>query len=105
MLKRYLLSVACVLSLIACGPRMPDSNVIEGSVSYREKILLPANAIVRVQLQDVAKQDRVMSRARTNGCVDENFALQLQSHPVKNTCCRGGVDYANDEDRVVHATL
>jgi putative lipoprotein len=86
MLKRYLLSVACVLSLIACGPRMPDSNVIEGSVSYREKILLPANAIVRVQLQDVAKQDVAatqLSQVQFPAETGPPYAFELEYFPAQ----------------------
>jgi putative lipoprotein len=33
------------------------SGVIEGSVTYRERMLLPPNAVVEVQLEDISRAD------------------------------------------------
>lgn len=34
-----------------------DLNVISGSVAYRERIAMPADAVITVQLLDISKQD------------------------------------------------
>ncbi|HTL87910.1 MAG TPA: YbaY family lipoprotein [Leptolyngbya sp.] len=38
-------------------PEMAETQIVSGSVSYRQRIALPPNATVRVQLQDVSKAD------------------------------------------------
>jgi len=54
---RLLLLMSVFLGLAGCGPRLPDTATIKGTVTYRERIMIPAESIVRVQLQDVALQD------------------------------------------------
>lgn len=43
--------------VLAGGSAMADGTVLSGTVSYRERILLPDTAEVRVQLQDVSLAD------------------------------------------------
>ena len=54
--------VGALLSLIVagCGPyhgTPPSRPVVTGSVTYRERSALPPDAVVRVQLSDVSRQD------------------------------------------------
>ncbi|NIV38928.1 MAG: lipo-like protein [Anaerolineae bacterium] len=48
--------LALGLLLGACGSKEDESSVT-GTVIYRERIALPDDAVVTVQLQDVSKQD------------------------------------------------
>ena len=48
--------LALGLLLGACGSKNEESAV-SGTVIYRERIALPDDAVVRVQLQDVSKMD------------------------------------------------
>ncbi len=46
------------LVLVGCGNRDTDKeDVLRGSVAYRERVALPADAIVEVRLSDVSLQD------------------------------------------------
>ncbi len=55
---RFLILVLAA-GLLACddSPTSPDPGVVTGTITYRERIALPPNAIVNVQLQDVSLQD------------------------------------------------
>ena len=55
--RRILLSALVLSGLAACGPRMPDTVAITGTVTYRERMMIPAESVIRIQLQDVALQD------------------------------------------------
>ena len=48
-----------VIGLPACDDTAtsPDPRMVTGTITYRERIALPKNAIVNVQLQDVSLQD------------------------------------------------
>jgi putative lipoprotein len=52
---------ALLLSIVAgCGPYQgaaPSRAAVTGSVTYRERSALPPDAVVRVQLSDVSRQD------------------------------------------------
>jgi putative lipoprotein len=48
--------LALGLLLGACGSKKEDAAV-SGTVIYRERIALPDDAVVKVQLQDVSKMD------------------------------------------------
>jgi putative lipoprotein len=55
-------AVGALLSLIVagCGPyhgTLPSRAAVTGSVTYRERSALPPDAVVRVQLSDVSRQD------------------------------------------------
>ena len=55
-------AVGALLSLIVagCGPyhgTTPSRAAVTGSVTYRERSALPPDAVVRVQLSDVSRQD------------------------------------------------
>ena len=51
------LGLALVAVVLTGGSAMADGAVLSGTVTYRERILLPDTAVVRVQLQDVSLAD------------------------------------------------
>ena len=63
MLNRLLLIFVFAAGLVACGSEMdgaskePAMAKIEGTVFYRERIALPPNAVVEIQLEDVSRAD------------------------------------------------
>ncbi|MFV0277829.1 MAG: YbaY family lipoprotein [Parahaliea sp.] len=58
-----LLVMAAAILLAACGKpdtgahKEADVTLIEGSVSYRERLRLPPDALVEVELQDISRAD------------------------------------------------
>ncbi|SNR64547.1 YbaY family lipoprotein [Hymenobacter mucosus] len=71
-MKPPLLPALCVVSLLGACTATPSSpggagttapvvvtvkDSITGTVTYRERMALPASAVVRLQLQDVSRQD------------------------------------------------
>ena len=63
MLIRLLLSLVLAAAMVACGSETGGSSKgqtmakIEGTVFYRERIALPPNAVVEIQLEDVSRAD------------------------------------------------
>lgn len=56
--KLILLGLAPVAGLVAvCGPSFAAEKVMSGEVLYRERMALPENAVVSVQLADVSRMD------------------------------------------------
>ena len=69
-LPRPVLALALALALAAagCGPRrdapaaapapaIAGPGVVQGTVNYRQRVAMPPNAVVRVQLVDAARAD------------------------------------------------
>ncbi len=54
--------LVCALLLAGCGPRMPDTATVTGTVTYRERIMIPPDSVVTVRLEDVALQDVAATR-------------------------------------------
>jgi len=61
MLIRRLFICFVAALLVACGadgePGEPTMAKIEGTVFYRERIALPPNAVIEIQLEDVSRAD------------------------------------------------
>ncbi len=55
-LSKILISVAIIVGLGACASSN-DLVTVSGDVTYRERIALPADAVIKVQLKDVSLQD------------------------------------------------
>jgi putative lipoprotein len=67
-------------------------GVISGSVAYRERIAMPADAVIRVQLLDISKQDAPASviaeqRIRPSREVPIPFTVQYDRSKIN----RGGI--------------
>ncbi|WP_228768531.1 YbaY family lipoprotein [Shewanella sp. TC10] len=56
LLMSFVLSVSLVVGLGGCASQS-DLVTISGDVMYRERIALPENAVIKVQLNDVSLQD------------------------------------------------
>ncbi|MCL1066403.1 YbaY family lipoprotein [Shewanella olleyana] len=56
LLMPFVLAVALVAALGGCASQS-DLVTISGDVMYRERIALPADAVIKVQLKDVSLQD------------------------------------------------
>ncbi len=74
------LSFALVVGLVGCASHN-DLVTISGDVMYRERIALPADAVIKVQLNDVSLQDKkaiVMAEMITdNVTTPHQFEFQL----------------------------
>lgn len=68
-LSKWLAAIVAIVTLGA-GTAMADGAVLTGTVSYRERIMLPPTASVRVQLLDVSLADapaKVLGEATAEG--------------------------------------
>ncbi len=77
-----------LVALTACahlGGRPEEGGVVAGTVAYRERIALPDDAVVRVQLSDVSLQDaaaRVIADTTfTSGGRQVPLPFELQYDP------------------------
>ncbi len=78
---------ACTASGGADSDDSEGLNVISGSVAYRERITMPANAVITVQLLDVSQQDSratviAEQRIRPSRQVPIPFTLQYDRADV-----------------------
>ena len=78
---------ACTASGGADSGDSEGLNVISGSVAYRERITMPANAVITVQLLDVSQQDSratviAEQRIRPSRQVPIPFTLQYDRADV-----------------------
>jgi len=87
-------AVACLLAglfLMGCAAVMsqvesPNMKTIEGSVWYRERMLLPPEAEVRVTLEDVTKMDvkaELIAETRFTPKGGPPFSFTLSYDPAK----------------------
>ena len=44
-------------SLSACGSSSSDGSAVTGTVTYRQKIALPSDAVVTIRIEDVSRAD------------------------------------------------
>ena len=56
MIKQILCVIAMVASLSGCQTS-PQNTQIVGQVLYKQRIALPADSVIQIQLQDVSLQD------------------------------------------------
>ena len=92
MLARLLLISAIAMGVIACevdtGGSSGESVMakIEGTVFYRERIALPPNAVVEVQLEDVSRADAMATVMATVTLNSENgppYAFSIGYDPAQ----------------------
>lgn len=76
------LAIAGLMSLLAAAPALADRLTVTGDVVYRERLLLPAGAVLTVSLVDLAAPgvDIVSARAVTadRGTVPFRFTLNFE---------------------------
>lgn len=53
----HLALIAVSLCVTACSKPLPDDRVISGTVTYRERMSMPPDAVIDVSVQDVSLQD------------------------------------------------
>ena len=66
-----------LLALVACGTDTAPEGItgtIEGSVLYRERMMLPPGAMIEVQLQDISRADALAT-------VMETLTLPVEGGP------------------------
>lgn len=78
---------ACNTTSGAGGEDSDQLSVISGSISYRERIAMPADAVIRVQLLDISKQDVAATiiaeqRIRPSRQVPIPFTLQYDRSEI-----------------------
>lgn len=56
MIKQIICAIAMVTALSGCQT-VPQNTQIVGEVLYKQRIALPANSVIQIQLQDVSLQD------------------------------------------------
>ena len=80
------------LGLMACGADNksaspePATATIEGTVFYRERIALPPNAVVEIQLEDVSRADAmatVMATLTLNSEKGPPYAFSIAYNPAQ----------------------
>ena len=96
MFVRGLLLVFITAALIGCGVGKGIANKgtvgdigmakIEGTVFYRERIALPPNAVVEIQLEDVSRADAVATVVAALSLSSENgppYAFSIDYDPAR----------------------
>ena len=92
MLVRSLFLALIATALIACGADNKGAAgeqvmaKIEGSVFYRERIALPPNAVVEIQLEDVSRADAMATVMATLTLNSENgppYAFSIDYDPAQ----------------------
>jgi putative lipoprotein len=82
MIKKVLFFI--FISIISSKMLAETQQSIEGSVNYLQKIALPENAILDIQLKDVTVQKIIASQSYTNlGQIPINFKLNYQSNQIQ----------------------
>ena len=92
MINRLLLIFVFAAALVACDSEMggaskePTIAKIEGTVFYRERIALPPNAVVEIQLEDVSQPDAmatVMATVTLNSQSGPPYAFSIDYNPAQ----------------------
>lgn len=84
-MKKARVAVA-VLSLSVFGPSVSAQSYVTGTALYRERIALPADAILEVTLEDVSRADAkadVISRVTLNDLGQPPFAFKIGYDPAR----------------------
>lgn len=88
---RKLFIVILAMGLAACGADNKSASpgqttaTIEGTVFYRERITLPPNAVVEIQLEDVSRADAmatVMATVTLNSEKGPPYAFSIDYDPA-----------------------
>ena len=92
MLNRWLLILVFAAAVVACGSEMDGASTeqamakIEGTVYYRERIVLPPNAVVEIQLEDVSRADAlatVMATVTLNSDSGPPYPFSIDYDPAQ----------------------